>query len=37
MNIKKEANIMDEETITVPDKLPDEMEKEFGNGLGDDE
>jgi len=28
---------MDEEKIVVPDKLPDEMEKEFGNGLGDDE
>ena len=27
----------DDEKITIPDKLPDEMEKEFGNGLGDDE
>jgi hypothetical protein len=33
----KEANIMDEEKNSVPDKLPDEMEKELGNGLGDDE
>lgn len=28
---------MDEEKIEVPDKLSDEMEKEFNNGLGDDE
>lgn len=28
---------MEDDENLVPDKLPDKMEQEFGNGLGDDE